>query len=296
MIFVEVRGKLVYIMLTIYILVLHFVVALATPDIAKWDQLAVTFPKYTPVPHNENEAQRGGWVLLSDDCLDTTSPFRGRRYFVNNDRSLILIYDSHGHIAGLQLSYPAELKQTKEGKYQPAFVYKKEFDGGYYYVTAYFTEPGKICCYCSVRDMDVIGDKLIFLNDKTSRVVVPMTVESKKNMTSKKWMRGKCFPNMGLHFWYDQHKDTSCKDIFPFFTIYNAQGQLHAFGMGIDIVLKSDRYEYANPAFLGRFMGDKVFPTCLKDQNIITPTMHVFFTKVSSYTHGCTGADDQMYT
>jgi hypothetical protein len=59
-----------------------------------WSDLKTTFPVFSPVPLNVNDAKRQGWVL-NKDC----SKGLGNRYVKKND-TLILIFGANGAIVG----------------------------------------------------------------------------------------------------------------------------------------------------------------------------------------------------
>lgn len=66
--------------------------------------------------------------------------------------------------------------------------------GGVYMITAYFTNPGRICEKDSVRKPGQVGEKLILSTGKDSLMEVPLL---EKDTGTSKWVKGKCFYGMG---------------------------------------------------------------------------------------------------
>ena len=66
--------------------------------------------------------------------------------------------------------------------------------GDYYYLTAYFTDPSKICNPYVNRPKSLVGDKLIFMTGYKQYMTVPRRESGLKNT---KWKKGKCFTGMG---------------------------------------------------------------------------------------------------
>lgn len=239
-----------------------------------WNKLTGTFGKFNDLPMEENDARSRGWTLIADNCKDKSGPFFGRRYLLKNDRATILIFDVNGHIAGTQMAFKKSLMNPPPRKYAGAY----QTLGDFVYITAYFTEPRKVCDKYSVQYSDIVGDKLMFLAGRDKYLIAPL---ENKNIESTKWVKGNCVMLMGTHYWYDISDDMNCADNFPFLLLYNTKGQLHAFVYVLTgIYVDSPRVEHLPlPVF-------PKFPTCASKFAHHT-TQHVYLTKIGRKTHGC---------
>ncbi|ESO95124.1 hypothetical protein LOTGIDRAFT_232212 [Lottia gigantea] len=245
---------------------------------AKWNGLKVTwglniFSKnvFSSLPRTVADAKSDGYQLLSQTC---SGLFEGYRYIKNGDNAVILIFDTQGFIAGLQVG----VKNGQANGYpfpsqKPPFV----TEGDYNYLTAYFVEPSTICKSGrsqSEFDTQGTGTGLYFQNSTNplkDLVKIPMKPDDLQNT---KWVKGKCFPSMGLHYWYDLSEDLSCQSMFPVFLLYNG-GDLNGFGWAMTTDLDSKRYEHPTPDKFSAFMTE--VPTCLNTIGTIS-TMHVYLT------------------
>jgi len=249
----------------------------------KWDHLSGTFRKYIPFPMTEEKAKSMNGTFIADDCANSSSPFHGRRYRRDMENPAIMIFDVHGNIAGMQLTFNADLKQGEYRKYAGAWHKAHEADGDYYYLTAYFTEPKSICDKNINRPEGIIGDRLFFRVGEDKYIEAPLLRE---DTNGTKWTLGRCFPGMGTHYWYDVSRGMDCDDIFPFFLLYNKKGHLNAWGFSTDIQLEHPRVEHPPWWFIPMFFKTATLPICLGQLDHRT-TMHVYFTKVGEYTHRC---------
>ncbi|VDI73205.1 Hypothetical predicted protein [Mytilus galloprovincialis] len=93
-------------------------------------------------------------------------------------------------------------------------------------------------------------------------------------ITTTKWTKGKCFPTMGLHYWYNIRKDMSCDEFYPMFLLYN-DGKLNAFGWAFNGDFNSSILEHPPIAALSAFI-DPV-PDCLLNAETLS-TMHIYLT------------------
>ena len=66
--------------------------------------------------------------------------------------------------------------------------------GGFYIITAYFTNPARICEKGNIRKPGQVGEKLILSTGKDSFMEVPLL---EKDIGTTKWVKGKCFYGMG---------------------------------------------------------------------------------------------------
>jgi len=248
-------------------------------DLTGWNHLSVTFPLFSGLPLTEADAKQKGWTLIADDCTEQpsgTTPFLGKRYMLEGERATILIFDVHGLIAGMQMAYKTELK--KKGKYNKYAGAKKkvhEKDGTFYYLTAYFTEPKKICDAKVQRTRGIIGDKLVFLAGNDKYIEAPLL---RRDTTGTHWVLGRRSRGMGTHYWYDISSDIDCDDFFPAFLLYN-NGKLTGWGWAIDVHITSSRVEHPPARYIHLFFKEETLPKCfplLESRS----TQHVYFTKV----------------
>ncbi|XP_052098951.1 uncharacterized protein LOC127733677 [Mytilus californianus] len=91
-------------------------------------------------------------------------------------------------------------------------------------------------------------------------------------ITSTHWTKGKCFPTMGLHYWYNVRKNMSCDEFYPMFLLYN-DGKLNAFGWGFIADLNSSRLEHPSHAAISAFINPP--PVCLFNSGTLS-TMHIY--------------------
>jgi len=250
--------------------------ALAEP--LKWDQISVTFRKYSPLPMHEYEAVAKGWKLIADNCKDTSTPFKGRRYMLGTEHATIPIYDINGRLAGLQMAFKTSLKKGSYGRYVNAMKVVKEAGGDYYYMTSYFTDAKNICDKSAKKEQ-----KLVFLLDTDKYIEVPSL---EKDIVATKWVKGKCFVGMGQHYWYDISQDLSCDDLFPAFLLYNTKGQLFGWGFVSDANVPGKRVEHPPSWILGYFFDKKTEPKCLRKLDHRS-TQHVYMTPVGWTSHLC---------
>lgn len=248
-----------------------------------WDNLSVTFRKFSSMPLNEKDAKDNNWIMISDNCKDTSSPFKGRRYILGNEYASILIFDVEGRIVGMQMAFKADVQRYELGKYGGAYQRVKHEDGNsYYYMTAYFTDPSKICQENAVHESDVIGNKLMFLVGEDKYVEGPLKTGGTEGT---KWMKGKCMPGMGLHYWYDINKEMDCGDVFPFFLMYHKQ-KLNGWGFAFRGMVSSPRLEHPPAKYLWYFFKQETLPMCLLKAKART-TQHVYMNKLAMSTRMC---------
>jgi len=248
----------------------------------EWDHLSVTTRKYSPLPTEEDEAKTQQWKLIADSCTDTSDVFHGRRYMLGDEHATILIFDVKGRIAGMQMAFKAGNKKYETGKYGGAYQLVEVNNATkYYFMTAYFTDPNKVCSEDTKRNGGVIGEKLIFLIGKDKYVEGPLNMEGTKG---SKWTLGKCFPRMGTHYWYDISRNMDCGDIFPFFLMYDKK-KLTGWGYAFKGWVDSPRVEHPPSWLLWAFFKKESLPQCLKSGS--RTTQHVYMTKVAWLTHLC---------
>jgi len=272
----------------ILVLGLHTLCAHSNQDVPKWNRLRVTARKMkapSALPLTEQEAKQNKWSLIADDCKDGSSPFKGRRYMLNNDPSTIPIFDVNGNVAGLQMAYDA--KHQLIATNSPAYMKI----GKNIHMTAYFTSPENICDGdgASRRKVGAVGDKLVLVMGRDKYMDIPLYQKQMEKQIegSSKWKLGECFPGMGTHFWYGISNGMDCADVSPFFLLYN-KGVLGGWGFTTIADISSPRVEHPPKRALKFFFKEETMPRCIKKVKQRT-TQHVYFTDVTYVSHICPG-------
>jgi len=260
---------------TLVLVFMVFTTVLAAPN---WNDLRTTFGIapfskvfFAQQPRDLNQDTKG--FVLKDDMCNGSNLFVGKRYWIDNDPALILIFDINGYIAGIQTAV------DKATGYKPVAPMLGTYildEGTYYTQTVYFVDPKIICSPGrSATDFANQGtgtDLYIQMGPSptTDLFVVPM---NEYDIKGTKWGYGKCFYMMGQHYWYNLTLDMSCDNLVPYCLLYNG-GVLNAFCFAIDYNVKpSDRYEHPTPLAAQGFM-DPV-PKCLSGTQ---STLHVYTT------------------
>jgi len=250
---------------------------------AAWNDLRVTWGvnpfsqwDFAQVPRNMNSGDPKGFVMMDDLCATKGTPFVGRRYWVPNDPSLILLYDVNGYIAGMQTLIPTtDYTPEAGGRGAAAFVNYN----GYWTLTAMFVDPAIVCGPGRTADQynsQGTGDRLWLANGTNGFVQIPM---QETDVANTQWTLGHCFVTMGVHYWYDVSSDMSCANFFPFFILYN-DNVLNAWGFSLNYPGgSSQRYEHPPLSAISGFMNP--VPTCFSQDPAFKSlsTMHVYFTK-----------------
>ncbi|KAK0065125.1 hypothetical protein Bpfe_005683 [Biomphalaria pfeifferi] len=231
-----------------------------TPRELKWDNLRVTWgldthsPNYfSPLPRTVTDAIHAGFKKIGD--CSVLAHWRGQRFVKNDDYSLILLYDIHGFIAGIQTAVPIETgRNYPNSSLTPPFVR----DGHRWVISAYFVPPSIICSRGRSQaefDAEGTGTDLYIQNGTVpeNSFIVP---HKEVGLSHSKWVEGHCFFAMGKHFWYDLRADSDCNALFPVFLLYNNKGELTAFGWAMVTNLVSTRYEHPSPISFGLFIKD----------------------------------------
>jgi len=243
-----------------------------------WDDLKVTWGPnplssyyFNSMPRTVEDAVYYGWVL-EKDC----SKYNGNRYILNGDRSVILIFNTAGRIAGIatafskgqRFDYPSE----KQAKYL-------QDEGTEYTINAYFQDPSTVCTMTkesvSPKATFATGDRLIIVGDK-----ITYTVPINENELTEAYSKGGCFPTMGRHYYghVDAIPFTSSiqpSELNPIFLLYN-KGKLNAFGWIFNAYLEGDRYEHAPTSSASIFLP--AMPEFLSDPtaNDLISSIHIF--------------------
>jgi hypothetical protein len=244
----------------------------------KWDGLRVTWGKnqsdpnlFVRYPRTETDAKNEGFEMISD--CDLNAPWRGKRYIKNKDPYVVLLFDIKGYIAGIQTTVPKSLSnEFPSPLIRPPFV----DDGDRWAISAYFTDPSKICTTGRTAEqfaLEGTGSNLYIQNSTVPELstVVPSRIEG---TATTLWTRAKCFPVMGIHHYYDLRLDLDCNELFPVTLLYN-NGQLTVFAWTLLVAMPSNRFEQSTQNIFPYFM-DPV-PTCMNQYDIVS-TQHVYLT------------------
>ncbi|GFR79248.1 hypothetical protein ElyMa_005868900 [Elysia marginata] len=247
----------------------------------EWDDLRVTWgpnvlTKYKPQPRTQQDAVNHGFRLVGSTTCDGTGVYNGFAYVKDNDYSVTLLYDKNGYIAGIQHGITKE-QAEKAGypskKLQPPFVYTD----GRLVLTAYFTDPSKICTEGRTQaqfNTEGTGTNLWIQTGNTPSQVT-LIPRQQSALSTTKWVDGKCFITMGEHYWYNIKPDMDCDTFFPVFLLYNG-GKLNAFGWAFLADLESPNYEHPSISVLGAFIQQ--VPTCISKITHPISTMHIYLT------------------
>uniref|UniRef100_A0A0B6YRW2 Uncharacterized protein n=1 Tax=Arion vulgaris TaxID=1028688 RepID=A0A0B6YRW2_9EUPU len=251
---------------------------LAQCNRSKWDGLRVTWnqnpedPNYfVRFPRTESDALNQGFKIIG--TCDMRARWRGKRYIRNDDDyTVVLLFDKNGYIAGIQTTIPKSYKSPYlSTKLQPPLV----SDGDRWMITAYFTDPSKICTTGRTKeefDKEGTGSNLYLQNSTIPEesFVVPNRQEDTK---SAHWVTARCVKYMGVHHYYKLSLDLACEELFPVAPLYN-KGELTALSWTFLYDLPGERYEHAAANIFPLFM-DPV-PRCIDNIERAT-TMHIYF-------------------
>jgi len=253
----------------------------------EWNSVRVT---WGPNPFSRNyfvkqpltieEAKKDGFEQISFGC---EGKFLGQRFIKDKDVGLVLIYDIKGTIAGVQMAIPTSIVPGKYYNFSAQKMFNRDTIVGtdVYVLTAYFVDPKTICQ--SGRDASRLkkegtGTGLWLQNGTDPIHDSFQSPLYEKEINKTKWVKGACFPSMGVHYWYDNRLDTDCDTFFPSFLLYN-KGKLTGFGW--DTIGKYDytkRTEFPPLSAITTFL--KPVPTCMIDRYNAAggfTTMHLYF-------------------
>ncbi|XP_046558425.1 uncharacterized protein LOC124267544 [Haliotis rubra] len=237
-----------------------------------WDVNIFSANAFSSLPRTESAAKSAGWTMISD--CGAHSSFAGKRYALSGDTAVVLLYDVNGYIAGIQ----AGISSTLQNGYPHAPMKGHPFvmADGKQFITAYFVDPSTICSKGRTSSMfssQGTGTDL-FIQNGTSPSQVLKIPSQETGVQNTKWVKGHCFPSMGMHYWYNIRKDMSCDDFYPVFLLYNG-GKLNAFGWAFNADLSSSRFEHPPQSVIGAFLNP--VPDCLSKQGRLS-TMHIYLT------------------
>ncbi|XP_071174656.1 uncharacterized protein [Mytilus edulis] len=245
---------------------------------SKWTNLKVTWginplssTSFVAMPLTENAAKSQGFQKISD-CGDS-SGLHGIRYVKDNDMNLILIYDVQGHIAGISAAVPTNMANGWPHAFLKGHPFIKS--GNHHHISAYFVDPAIICASgrtTALYHQQGVGTDL-YIQNGTDPIADSIKIPHlQSGVTSTHWTKGKCFPTMGLHYWYNIRKDMSCDEFYPSFLLYNG-GKLNAFGWAFIADLTSSRLEHPPQSAISGFMNP--VPDCLLNAGKLS-TMHIY--------------------
>jgi charged multivesicular body protein 7 len=239
-----------------------------------WDLNPLDTWAFNSMPRDLAHDYMHGFTAKDDQC-STGGSFRGRRYWYKNDPATMLLFDVNGYIAGIQTGVP------KTSYTPPAPVNGHPFisDGDYWTLTIYTVDPSIICTTGrSASEYASQGTGTgVWVQNGTDPSMSMQMPQMESGMSGTKWVKGKCFYTMGVHYWYDVSVNMDCNGFFPFFMMYN-KGVLNAAGFAINIHLSSKRYEHPPVFAIGSFM--QPVPACFaNDPNFAKiSTEHFYYT------------------
>jgi len=217
-----------------------------------YNDLKVTFSlnplnswRWNSVPRELTEAVQKGWTLHKDGCKDAKDSLPGQRYILNGDLSVILVFDANGFIAGIQMGVPKSAVNPGQWVKKSTVI----VDGSNYALSAYFIHPSRICDKSKSRtkqafDQQGTADKVLLqVGPKAAQDLaeIPLTQDD-NSLTAKHWVKGKCFPSMGRHYWYNNSVDLDCNEWVPYCLLYNS-GKFN----GFCFALNHAKFDNANP-------------------------------------------------
>ncbi|CAF3334463.1 unnamed protein product [Rotaria sp. Silwood1] len=245
-----------------------------------WGPNPLSHHYYVKQPLTIEDAKKDGFEQISNSCQ---GKFIGQRFIKDRDFAVILIYDSKGFIAGIQMGIPASMINDTYYKYSQQKMFNRDTILGVdvYILTAYFIDPKTICTSdenTNYRDRHIVGTGLWLqngINPISDSTLIPI---NQTDADKTKWVKGACFPSMGVHYWYDNRLDSDCETYFPSFLLYN-KGKLTGFGWAL--FGKYDftkRTEFPPLSAISSFL--KPVPTCMPvkfHQVGGFTTMHIYF-------------------
>ncbi|XP_028396348.1 uncharacterized protein LOC114520304 isoform X2 [Dendronephthya gigantea] len=276
---VRIKNKMLQVLLAwIWFLCLGTVKSEANDQ--KWDRLLVGFPKFSKMPLNELDAEAAGWI--KDGCCDEQNDYVGNRYLKDNDTSTRLIFGIDGTIAGIQTTItPTKIYPGQSSSSPWIRVNKDEA-----IATAYFRNPATICNKInSCEAKPTFGHELYIQTKswltKEGKKMIKIPTSGLKNTA---WVKGRCFKNMGMHYWFNISQNLKCEEIFPIFLLFDdASEKLKSFGWAVPIKINSTMWEHPPQKYFGFFFKKLTdIPRCLMDNHI--STQHVYLTDPAKLT------------
>jgi charged multivesicular body protein 7 len=241
----------------------------------KWNDLKVTWGvnpfgsnSFVALPRTVFDARSKGWTA-GKGCADGVN---GNRYTLAGDRSVILLFNKDGNIAGMSSAVPKNLPFNF-----PSANVSQYFndEGDSWLITAYFADPLTICGTTKNSLKQVTGDRLVFQSKQKT-----LTIALKQSdLDLSYWSHGKCFWTMGDHYWANLrgqiNADMDADYFLPIFLLYN-KGELNGWGWAFNADLASTRFEHPGGSVLGQFFQE--VPKFFNDPTKagVLSTMHVY--------------------
>jgi len=253
---------------------------------SKWPHLKTTYGLPNPFggvafherPFTAAEAASKGWRLM-DSC---NGIFAGHRYGDPDDPSLVLLYDDHGYIAGVQSGLLVSHVEEDDYPFSTSPVYQlsDSFGMAAYFTTAYFTDPAVICNGGRTEaqfNAQGLGDRLLIQNGATPDTVISVPLTQAEADADPMWYDHLCFLGMGDHYMtFNHQQDQDCDTMFPVQILYN-HGQINGFVWQHLANLPGDKWEHPDQLAI-RAIVDKP-PSCLMElaDTVGLSTMHHYF-------------------
>ncbi|GFN79310.1 hypothetical protein PoB_000581600 [Plakobranchus ocellatus] len=197
-------------------------------------------------PRTVDEAKQQGYRLIGPDKCGASKAYNGFAYIKGDDPIVTLLFDKNDYIAGIQTAIRVSEEQ-KTGfppkSLRPPFVLDGK-DNDRYVISAYFTDPSKICTEGRSKEQfeeEGTGENLWIQTGSSPSEV--MKVAKNQDEISAPWVEGECFPTMGHHYWYNSTADMDCDELLPVFLLYNG-GKLNGFGFVSLADMDSTYYEH----------------------------------------------------
>ncbi|CAH1257658.1 Hypp1874 [Branchiostoma lanceolatum] len=259
-------------------------------DDAEWNDLKVTFglnqlfssTVFDSMPRTEQDAQNAGWVDFSRGASCDDSFYRGSRYIKDNEPAVMLLFDTNGYVAGIQMG--VKKNELPAGLPSDAMKHMWNDDGDLYVITAYFIIPATVCTGRSeaLFTLEGTGEGLYIQNGPNPESDYQIIPRDEADIGTTQWTQGECFYTMGQHYWYNVTTDMSCDNFYPVFLLYNS-GRLNGFGWNIKAYLDSPRYEHPTTDILDMFF--KVIPQCFYDEADPrgATTLHIYMDSAPSF-------------
>lgn len=244
-----------------------------------WNDLRTTFGinpfskwDFAEMPRDLSQDTKG--FTLKDNMCSGSQQFVGSRYWSDSDPALILLFDVNGYIAGIQTSVA---KSTGYNPGSPMIGTWFIDEGDYLTLTVYFVDPSIVCTTGrSAADFqsEGTGTDLYLQNGPNPLTNYYKVPTSESEIKATLWGSGKCFYEMGMHYWFNITSDMSCDNFVPYCLLYNG-GVLNAFCFAMNFdVTGSERYEHPTPLAAASCCMDPV-PKCISGKQ---STMHVYET------------------